>query len=174
MTTDSDFKALVRARMALTGQTYTAARADVIAARADVIAERGATPDPHQPGPTEPETDLQRSADDAFYGKTVRSFFDGDRLRAVPAKRKARVVVLLELLKRFEAGRTYAEPEVNALLRQAHDDVAFLRRELVDYRYLERADGRYWVTTQTPERDANEAQEVPTAEAALLEAMRRS
>jgi hypothetical protein len=46
--------------------------------------------------------------------------------------------------------------------------------ELVDYRYLERADGRYWVTTQTPERDANEAQEVPTAEAALLEAMRRS
>ena len=167
MTTDSDFKALVRARMALTGQTYTAARADV-------IAERGPAADPHQPGPPAPETDLQRSADDAFYGKTVRSFFDGDRLRAVPAKRKARVVVLLELLKRFEAGRTYAEPEVNALLRQAHDDVAFLRRELVDYRYLERADGRYWVTTQTPERDANEAQEVPTAEAALLEAMRRS
>ena len=76
MTTDSDFKALVRARMALTGQTYTAARADV-------IAERGPAADPHQPGPTAPETDLQRSADDAFYGKTVRSFFDGDRLRAI-------------------------------------------------------------------------------------------
>ena len=64
--------------------------APAAAARADVIAERGPAADPHQPGPTAPETDLQRSADDAFYGKTVRSFFDGDRLRAVPAKRKAR------------------------------------------------------------------------------------
>jgi hypothetical protein len=83
------------------------------------------------------------------------------------------VVVLLEVLRRFEAGRTYTEPEVNALLRQAHDDVAFLRRELVDYRYLERADGSYWVTTQAPVRDANEAQEVPASEADLLAAMRQ-
>ena len=33
MTTDADFKALVRARMAQTGQTYTAARADLLLRR---------------------------------------------------------------------------------------------------------------------------------------------
>jgi hypothetical protein len=81
-----------------------------------------------------------------FRDKTLRAFFDGERLRSIPAKRRARVVVLLELLRRFESGRTYAEHEVNDLLRASHDDVASLRRELVDYRYLERADGRYWVT----------------------------
>ncbi len=169
MTSDSDFKALVRARMTQTGQTYTAARADV-------IAERGAAPDgavgSRTPAAAE-EGGPVRTADEVFYDKTVRSFFAGDRLRSIPAKRRARVVVLLELLKRFETGRTYAEPEVNDLLRRAHDDVAFLRRELVDYRYLVRADGRYWVAANAPERDANEAQEVPAAEAAMLAAMHR-
>ena len=60
------------------------------------------------------------------------------------------------------------------MLREAHDDVAFLRRELVDYRYLAREGGVYWVTEQLPERDANEAQEVPKGEEAWLGALIRS
>ncbi len=108
---------------------------------------------------------------DAYYAKTVRAFFDGDRLVSVPSRRRPRVVVLLELLRRFEPGRGYTEAEVNAILRRAHDDVAFLRRELVDYRYLERADGVYRVTSAPPVRDANEAQEVPAGEAEWLAAL---
>ncbi|MDN5571182.1 MAG: metalloregulator ArsR/SmtB family transcription factor [Propionibacteriaceae bacterium] len=98
----------------------------------------------------------------------VRIFFDGPRLRTIPAKRKARVSVLLELLRRFEPERRYAEAEVNAILREAHEDVAFLRRELVDYRYLAREGGVYWVNPEVPVRDANEAQEVPAGEADWL------
>ncbi|WP_232547178.1 metalloregulator ArsR/SmtB family transcription factor [Propioniciclava soli] len=105
---------------------------------------------------------------DPDHARHVRIFFDGPRLRSIPAKRKARVSVLLELLRRFEPGRRYAEAEVNALLREAHDDVAFLRRELVDYRYLAREGGVYWVNPDVPDRDANEAQEVPAGEAAWL------
>ena len=111
---------------------------------------------------------------DAYHAKVVRSFFDGPRLRQIPAKRRARVAVLAELLRRFEPGRDYAEPEVDALLREAHDDVAFLRRELVDYRYLTRTGGVYRVTDRVPERDANEAQEVPAGEAEWLGALVRS
>ncbi len=111
------------------------------------------------------------SADEAYRAKTLRAFFDGHRLRSVPAKRRARVIVLLELLQWFEPGRDYTEVEVNAILRRAHDDVAYLRRELVDYRYLERSAGIYRVATQPPVRDANEAQEVPAAEAAWLSAL---
>ena len=81
--------------------------------------------------------------------------------------------MLLELLRRFEAGRDYSEPEVNAILREAHDDVATLRRELVDYRYLVRADGVYRVADAPPERHPNEAQEVPTGESAWLGALIR-
>lgn len=105
--------------------------------------------------------------DDPERARHVRIFFDGPRLRSIPAKRKARVSVLLELLRRFETGRRYTEGEVNAILRTAHDDVAFLRRELVDYRYLAREGGTYWVNTDIGERDANEAQEV-AGEAAWL------
>ncbi len=179
MTTDADFKALVRARMAQTGQTYTAARADLLLDResaggartvSDNVSSAEATV-PASPG-TGATAPGPPTPDEVFRDKTLRAFFEGERLRSIPAKRKARVVVLLELLRRFEPGRTYAEPEVNDLLRRSHDDVASLRRELVDYRYLERADGRYWVTDQAPVRDANESQEVPAGEADLLAAMR--
>ncbi len=110
---------------------------------------------------------------DPEHQRAVRIFFDGPRLRQIPAKRKARVSVLLELLRRFEAGRDYSEREVNAILREAHDDVATLRRELVDYRYLVRAGGVYRVAEVPPTRDANEAQEVPGDEAAWLGALIR-
>ncbi len=191
MTTDADFKALVRARMAQTGQTYTAARADLLLRRdatgdhprsdgdaatataaSAAPAATAASAEPIRSRPTITSAAAERTPDEVFRDKTLRAFFDGTRLRSIPAKRKARVVVLLELLRRFEPGRTYAEREVNDLLRASHDDVASLRRELVDYRYLERADGRYWVTNRDPVRDANETQEVPAGEADLLAAMR--
>jgi biotin operon repressor len=79
--------------------------------------------------------------EDPEHQRTLRIFFDGPKLRQVPAKRKARASVLAELLRRFEPGRRYTEAEVNAILREAHEDVAFLRRELVDYRYLSREGG---------------------------------
>lgn len=142
MTKNADFKRRVRAHMAATDQTYTRARAEL-------LARPPATVD----------------AEVAFYDKTVRNFFDGERLRSMPARRKARVVVLIELLRHFEPGRRYAETEVNDLLRRAHDDVALLRRELVDYRYLKRADGQYWINPDELERDEREAQEVPRDEA---------
>ena len=170
MTTDSDFKALVRARMAQTGQTYTAARGDLVREREAPAADLPADVAARQ---TEADPGAGLTEDERFRAKTIRAFFDGPRLRAIPARRRARVVVLLELLRRFEVGRVYPEREVNELLRLAHEDVASLRRELVDYRYLERADGRYWVSERTPDRDANEAQEVPADEAELLSRLRR-
>lgn len=111
---------------------------------------------------------------DAAHAKTIRAFFDGRRLISIPAKRRARVAVLLELLRGFEAGRDYTEAEVNEILREAHPDVAFLRRELVDYRYLTRADGIYRVADAPPVRDANERQEVPSGEAEWLGSLIRA
>ncbi len=115
-----------------------------------------------------PPAELPR---DAYQTEIVKRFFDGPRLRSIPAKRKPRVAVLLELLRGFAPGRHYTEPEVNAVLRKAHEDVAFLRRELIDYRYLKREAGRYWVNSDEPIRDANEAQEVPSDERAWLKAL---
>ena len=95
--------------------------------------------------------------DDA--GRVLREFFDGDRLRSIPAQRKKRVVVLRELLKRFEPERRYAEREVNEILGRAHEDVATLRRELVMYGFMNRERGEYWLAASEPERGRNVAQE---------------
>ncbi|MGO1399226.1 MAG: DUF2087 domain-containing protein [Brevibacterium yomogidense] len=138
MTTHSDFKKLVRARMERTGENYTTALAAL---------------------------HLDRDAARGQHERLIRAHFEdgrieNGRLLRIPTRRRQRFAVILELLARFEPGETYTETEVNAILREAHEDVAYLRRELVDYRLLERDGvGAYWVTTTIPVRDVNEAQE---------------
>jgi hypothetical protein len=90
----------------------------------------------------------------------LRAFFDGPRLRQIPASRKKRVIVLRRLLERFVPGRPYPETEVNELLREAHDDVATLRRELVDYGFMVRDRGIYRIATELPARGSTVTQEV--------------
>jgi hypothetical protein len=72
-------------------------------------------------------------------------FFDPyGRLIVVPAKRAKRLAVLDRLAQLFEPGERYSEGEVNQRLRSVHDDVAMLRRYLVDEGFLDRAGGIYW------------------------------
>lgn len=76
----------------------------------------------------------------------LRNFLNAEgKLTAFPAKRKMKVYALLYLSDRFESGRKYSEREVNELLLDWHTfaDPATLRRELSDYRFLDRSpDGR--------------------------------
>jgi hypothetical protein len=71
------------------------------------------------------------------------SFRDG-RLVQLPARRSRRLIVLNRLAQRFEPGRRYRERDVNAVLRDVHDDTAALRRYLVDEGFLDRSGGEYW------------------------------
>lgn len=145
MTRDSDFKRVVRARMAETGESYTTARA--------LVFEKDAA-----------AYDAARSEQERL---VARLFTDG-RLAQIPAKRKTRAGALLEVLARFEPGRDYSEPEVNEVLLGVHEDFAYLRRELVNYRYLERSHGVYRVVAVAPERARIEVQEIPAWEALWL------
>ena len=72
-------------------------------------------------------------------------FFDRDgHLTSIPASRKKRDAVLARLAAEFEPQRAYKEAEVNAILRRFHDDVAYLRRELIATKHLVRTrDGIY-------------------------------
>lgn len=148
MTRDSDFKKVVRARMAETGEGYAAARAALEQTRS----------------PQREAYDAARAEQERLVG---RLFADG-RIARVPAKRKVRAAVLLEVVRRFEPGRVYAEREVNDVLLGVHEDFAYLRRELVNYRYLEREDGRYRTAARAPERAPVEHQEIPAWEAHWL------
>jgi predicted transcriptional regulator len=68
---------------------------------------------------------------EAWERKVLRDFFDGERLKEIPASRKKRLVVLKWLAGHFEPGVRYPERQVNEILRRHHEDVATLRRELV-------------------------------------------
>ncbi len=71
------------------------------------------------------------------------AFSDG-KLVNFPTKRAKRLVVLDHLVQRFEIGQHYPEADVNASLGEVHDDVAMLRRWLVDEQFLDRSGGMYW------------------------------
>jgi biotin operon repressor len=90
----------------------------------------------------------------------LRNFFDGERLRQIPAARKKRVIVLRRLLESFTPGRDYSEREVNDILLRAHEDYATLRRELVDYGFMTRDKGIYRVASALPARGPTVRQEV--------------
>ena len=76
--------------------------------------------------------------------RIVATFVQDGRLVLMPTKRHKRLVVLDHVAQRFEPGERYAETEVNAMLREVYDDVAALRRYLVDEGFLARRDGVYW------------------------------
>ena len=80
---------------------------------------------------------------EAWETKVLRDFFDGDRLKEIPASRKKRDVVLKQLATAFKPGRSYKETEVNQVLLRHHPDPATLRRELVGVGLLERQHSVY-------------------------------
>lgn len=144
MTEHNDFKALVRARMRSTGESYTVARAALLI-MVPVDASR-------------------RRAARSQQQMIIDRWFEAGRLRSIPARRKVRAAVLLELLGRFMPGTVYSEYAVSRLLEQAHPDFACLRRELVGLGYLERRAGRYRVCRTPPVRTDQQRRELPAWE----------
>lgn len=98
---------------------------------------------------------MERPAlDDALIHRdaVLRAFLRPDgSLTAIPTKVRKRLVVLNEIAQQFELGQTYDETSVNNLLRSWHDDVAALRRYLVEEGFLERRDSVYWRSGGTVE-----------------------
>lgn len=75
----------------------------------------------------------------------LRAFVrDDGSLVSIPTKIAKRLVVLDLIAQEFAVGEVYDETEVNALIRPFHDDVAALRRYLVEEGFMDRRDGRYW------------------------------
>lgn len=119
--------------------------------------------------PEQPEQEKTSPADNR--DRVLRNSFDGDRLKSIPARRKQRVIVLQHLLTWFDATRSYEEREVNDILRVAHEDVATLRRELVDYGYMTRERGIYKISRSLPQRSRHLLDEMPADEHAWFQGL---
>jgi hypothetical protein len=78
--------------------------------------------------------------------KLPHSLVKDGRLRLIPRKARLRAAVLNWVVGDFARGRIYTESEVNVVLGRRHDDVATLRRYLVDADLLHRtrSGDAYW------------------------------
>ena len=78
----------------------------------------------------------------------LRNFLDADgKLTAFPAKRKMKLYALLYLAQKIPADTDFTERDINDTLLDWHTfaDPATLRRELFDYRFLNRSrDGKVY------------------------------
>jgi hypothetical protein len=81
--------------------------------------------------------------------QVLRAHTRDGRIVSMPAKWSRRLVLLDVVAQDFEPGRVYDEGAVNDTLRVWFDDVAALRRYLVDAGMLGRENGRYWRTGGT-------------------------
>jgi hypothetical protein len=81
-----------------------------------------------------------------------KRFFDEDgRLRTMPRKQSRKLAVLDVIAAHFVPGVHYLEVEVNRELIGIYDDYVTLRRALIDFGLMDRADGRYWRSGGTVE-----------------------
>jgi hypothetical protein len=80
---------------------------------------------------------------DAYRNKVLQTFFRRGRLVSIPAQLKKRQVILEKIAQEFEPGRQYTEKEVNVILLDFHDDVASLRRGLIEFGLMDRQGGVY-------------------------------
>ena len=152
MTRDSDFKALVRRRMRAENLTYTTARQALLTERAEPTV---------RDGEVLPRSSTAYERARKAHKKVVATFTQDGRLASIPAKRKVRSHILLDLVQLFEPGREYAEIEVNEILKKVYPDFAYLRRELVNYGYLVRNSGIYSLPSRPPIRSGVLAREIP-------------
>jgi hypothetical protein len=109
----------------------------------------------------EPSPDLDEKS-----RKVLKAYLNADgSIRELPINQAPKLQVILNyLLQFFSTGVIYTEKEVNTILRRYNEDVAGLRRDLIDRGMLERkSDGsQYWRPAPTNPADGTKGvQHVP-------------
>ncbi|WP_153722407.1 DUF2087 domain-containing protein [Sporosarcina cascadiensis] len=82
--------------------------------------------------------------------ETIAKFFsegNGGPIKKFPPKEKQRLIVLREIAKQFSSEIIYNEQEINNILKAVYKDYVLIRRYLIEYGFLDRAqDGsQYWL-----------------------------
>lgn len=92
------------------------------------------------------ESAVQRQRDEAYRQKVLDTFFEYGKLKSIPTQKKKERIILEELVKAFEPGRTYTEREVNITLADYYDDFCTLRRDMIGEGLMAREKQTYWRT----------------------------
>jgi ArsR family transcriptional regulator len=95
-----------------------------------------------------PQPDVSAGVEeDAYRQKVLRNFFKRGQLVQIPAQHKKQLIILEKLAAEFEPDQRYTEKQVNQILLEFHEDVASLRRMMIDHKLMAREKGIYWRLT---------------------------
>lgn len=81
---------------------------------------------------------------DAYRQKVLKAFFQHGRLVQIPSQQKKKQIILEEIVKVFSPDEKYSEWDVNKILVDFNEDVASLRRYLVEFHLMRRDHDVYW------------------------------
>ena len=87
--------------------------------------------------------------EEKYRKEVISNFFKYGRLTHLPSQRKKREIVLQEIAKEFEEGRSYDEREVNEIIHKFHEDHCTIRREMIACGLMERERETYWLVKRT-------------------------
>lgn len=74
----------------------------------------------------------------------IKNFFTAEgRLKSIPTQLKKKLIVLEHLVSRLKTGRKYSEPEINAYIKNYHEDFATIRREFIMHQFMFRENDIY-------------------------------
>ncbi|MFC4323009.1 DUF2087 domain-containing protein [Litchfieldia salsa] len=82
--------------------------------------------------------------------KVLLTYFkqgEDGKLDTFPSKEKRKLIVLQNIVKRFDHSKKYSEKEVNEILKTIYSDFATIRRYLIEYGFMERSKdcAEYWL-----------------------------
>ncbi|MNC53547.1 hypothetical protein D3C75_1029680 [compost metagenome] len=79
-----------------------------------------------------------------FKHSVVRNFFGSDgALKQIPVQLKKKLIVLEEMVRQLEYGKSYPEKDLNSFIKRYHEDFATLRREFIIHQYMYRENNVY-------------------------------
>ncbi|MBP7564039.1 MAG: DUF2087 domain-containing protein [Candidatus Cloacimonetes bacterium] len=89
--------------------------------------------------------------------KVIRNYFNPDgTLKIIPPKEKKKLIILGRIAELFDVTRKYSESEVNEILIPIYEDHVQIRRNMIEYGFMDRLpDGSaYWIKAE--KREINE------------------
>ncbi len=82
--------------------------------------------------------------DEAYRRKILSTFMEDGKITKMPTQLKKKLVLIEEICRAFEVGRTYTEKEMNLIIADYYDDFCMVRRYFVDYGLFTRDGGIYF------------------------------
>ena len=81
--------------------------------------------------------------EDMYRQKILSTFMADGKIAKMPAQLKKKLILIEEICRAFEMGKSYSEKQVNLIVADYYDDFAMVRRFFVDYGLFTRENGIY-------------------------------